>query len=153
MEETGMFSQPQTLPCPNCKEIINDTMSKCPYCEAPIDHEAALAAAAIQEKVNKACSDASFVRTAAALMFILLALSLLPFISGITYVGSIITFFVVLVLIIRWQVNFGGLKTDDKDFSRARRLRNISAILWVIAIPAFLVRDIISHVINRIIFR
>ena len=142
-----MLSQPQTFPCPNCKEIINDTMERCRYRSAPVDRHAA--AAEIQSKVNRACSDASFLRTTAATMFVLLGLSLLPFISFIMYLGSIIIFLAVLVMVILWQVRFGSLQTDDPDYKRAKRLKNISLLLWLLAIPVFLVREIAGAVILR----
>jgi hypothetical protein len=145
-----MLSQPQTFPCPNCNEIINDTMERCRYCSAPVDRQAASAAADIQSKVNRACSDASFLRTAAAAMFVLLGLSLLPFISLITYLGSIITFVVVLVMVIRWQIKFGSLQTGDPDYKRAKRLKNVSLLLWFVAIPVFLIREIVGAVISRL---
>jgi hypothetical protein len=148
-----MLSQPQTFPCPNCNEIINDTMERCPYCSTPVDREAAAAAAEVQSRVNRACSDASFMRTAAAAMFILLGLSLLPFISLITYLGSIITFLVVLVMIIRWQIKFGSLQTGDPDYKRAKRLKNISLLLWLLAIPVFMVREILGAIISRVMFQ
>lgn len=47
-----MFAQPQTFPCPNCNEIINDTMEKCPYCSVPVDRQIAAMAADIQSKPN-----------------------------------------------------------------------------------------------------
>jgi hypothetical protein len=142
-----MLSQPQTFPCPNCNEIINDSMQTCRFCSAPVDPQAAFAAAEIQSRVNRACSDASFLRTAAAAMFVLLALSVVPFISLVTYLGFIITFFVVLVLIIRWQIKFGRLETSDVDYRRAKRLRNLAIVLWMVAIPLFVVRDILVSVI------
>ncbi len=148
-----MLSQPQTFPCPNCNEIINDTMERCRYCSAPVDRQAATAAAEVQSRVNRACSDASFMRTAATAMFILLGLSLLPFISLITYLGSIITFLVVLVMIIRWQIKFGSLQTGDPDYKRAKRLKNISLILWLLAIPVFMAREILGAIISRIMFQ
>src|SRR5262252_4996272 len=101
-----MIAQPQTFPCPNCSEIINDSMPTCRFCSAPVDPQSAAAAAELQGRVNRACSDASFLRTAAAAMFVLLALSVVPFISLLTYLGFIITFMVVLVLVIRWQIRF-----------------------------------------------
>jgi len=82
-------------------------------------------------------------------MFVLLALSLVPFISLLTYLGFIITFLVVLVLIIRWQIKFGRLKTNDLDYQRARRLRSVAIALWLVAIPLFVVRDILVVMIAR----
>jgi hypothetical protein len=144
-----MLAQPQTFPCPKCGEIINDSMQTCRFCSAPVDPQAASAAAEIQTRVNRACSDASFLRTAAAAMFVLLALSVVPFISLITYLGFIITFFVVLVLIVRWQIKFGRLQTKDVDYNRAKRLRTVALILWLVAIPVFVVRDILVAIIAR----
>lgn len=60
-----MPGQPQTFPCPNCNEVINDAMERCRYCSAPIDGRAAAEAAEVQSRVNRACSDASYLRTAA----------------------------------------------------------------------------------------
>ena len=124
-------------------------MQTCRFCSAPVDPQAATAAADLQSRVNRACSDASFLRTAAAAMFVLLALSLVPFVSLITYLGFIITFVVVLVLIIRWQVKFGRLQTNDTDYQRARKMRTMALILWLVAIPLFVVRDILAGVIAR----
>ena len=144
-----MLAQPQTFPCPSCGEIINDSMQTCRFCSAVVDPQAAAAAAELQSRVNRACSDASFLRTAAAAMFVLLALSVVPFISLITYLGFIITFFVVLVLIIRWQIRFGRLQTNDADYHRAKRLRTVALILWLVAIPLFVVRDIVVAIVAR----
>jgi len=124
-------------------------MQTCRFCSATIDPQAAAAAADIQSRVNRACSDASFLRTAAAAMFILLMLSIVPFVSLMTYLGFIITFFVVLVLIVRWQIKFGRLQTNDEDYQRAKRLRLIGLILWLVAIPLFVVRDIVVAVMAR----
>jgi hypothetical protein len=122
-------------------------MQTCRFCSAPVDPQAAAAAGEIQARVNRACSDASFLRIAAAAMFGFLALSPLPFISVPTYLGFIITFFVVLVLIIRWQIRFGRLQTSDVDYQRSRRLRNLAIVLWLVAIPAFVIRDTLVSII------
>jgi hypothetical protein len=124
-------------------------MQTCRFCAKPIDLQAATAAAEIQGRVNRACSDASFLRTAAAAMFVLLALSIIPFISLVTYLGFIITFFVVLVLLVRWQIKFGSLQTRDVDYQGAKRLRNVALVLWLVAIPLFVVRDILFTLIAR----
>jgi hypothetical protein len=144
-----MQSQLQTFPCPNCKEIINGSMQTCPYCSAPIDSQAASVAAEKQSHVNRAFSDASFLRTASTAMFVLLPLSLVPFLSLIMYAGFIITFFIVIILIIRWQVKFGRLETSDLDYQQAKRLRNVALLLWLVAIPLFVVRDVLATIIAR----
>jgi hypothetical protein len=141
-----MFSQPQTYPCPNCKEIINDSMEKCPYCSTPVDRQAAVAAAEIQSKVNQACSDASYLRTAAVVMWVFLGLSFIPFIPLVGW-GFLFTFVTVLVMIIRWQIKFGGIRTNDPDFPRAKRNRNLALVLWLTAFVGFVGRQLLLEII------
>lgn len=60
-----MFANPRTFPCPNCKEIINDSMTERRFCSTPVDRGVASLIADRQAKTNQACSDASFLKTAA----------------------------------------------------------------------------------------
>src|SRR5262245_56458338 len=115
-----MLQQTQTFPCPSCKEIISDSMEACRFCGTAIDTVEAANAAQIQSLVNRACSDASFMRSAAATMFALLPLSLVPLISFATYIGFFITVAAVFVMLIRWQIKFGRIQTADVDYQRAR---------------------------------
>jgi hypothetical protein len=141
-----MFS-PQTFPCPNCNEIINDSMQTCRYCSTPIDRKAAEAAAELQAKVNQACSDASYLKTAALVMFAFLGLSLIPFIP-LVFWGFLFTFFAVIGMVVRWQKNFSGLKTNDPDYKKARRSKNLALVLWIVALPlGFVIRPIIPILI------
>jgi len=145
-----MLAQPQTFPCPNCNEIINDSMQKCRYCSAPVDPEAAKVAATVQGKVNQACSDASYLRIAAVAMFTFLGLSFVPLLP--TYWGFIVTFFVVIVMFVRWQVKFGGLQTGDPDYMRAKRLKNVALVLWLVAIPVgFIIRPLMGGIISELL--
>jgi hypothetical protein len=107
-------------------------MEKCPYCSTPVDRQAAAAAAESQSKVNQACSDASYLRIAAVVMWVLLGLSFIPLLP-LVRLGSEITFVVVLVMIIRWQVKFGGIRTNDPDYPQAKRNRNLALVLWLAA--------------------
>ena len=125
-----MLAQPQTFPCPNCKEIINDSMAHCRYCNAPVDPQAAAEAASLQSRVNQACSDASYLKTAALVMWAFLSLSFIPFVPLVSW-AFLFTFVAVLVMIIRWQLKFGRIKTDDPDYPRARRSKNLALLLWL----------------------
>jgi hypothetical protein len=148
-----MLTQPQTFPCPNCKEMINDSMKACRYCSVPIDPETARTAAELQEKVNHACSDASFLKIAAGTMFVFIGLSIIPFIA-ITYWGFLFLFFALIIMLVRWQVRFGKLQTSDPDYNNARRARNMALILWLAAIPVgFIVRPIVAAIILQILLR
>ncbi len=133
-----MFAQPKTFRCMNCNEMVNESMQQCSFCKVTIDQQAAIAAAEVQDKVNQAYSDASYVRTAAIAMWVFLGLSFIPFIPLVAW-AFVLTFLVVMVMLIRWQVKFGGLETADPDYIKAQRSRNIAFVLWVIAMPGFIV--------------
>lgn len=137
-----MFEQTLSFPCPSCKEIINDRAAQCKYCGAPIDQGVAQFAAEVQSKVNQAYSDASYLKTAAFALLTLLAISLLPFVPFVFY-GAIFIFFALIVLIIRWQLRFSNINTTDPDYPKAKRNKNIALVLWVVAIPIFILRDLI----------
>ena len=145
-----MFARPRTFRCPNCKEMVNDSMKDCPFCKVPLDPGVVALAAERQEKANRSYSDANFLKIAATSMFVFLGIGLIPLL-GFVYYGFIFTFVVVLVLLIRWQVKFSGLLTDDPDYQRAKRSRNIALILWLLAIPlGFLVRPFLSFFLSRL---
>jgi len=131
--------------------MVNESMQKCPFCDSSIDHGAAIAAAEVQDKVNQSCSDASFARTAAVAMWVFLGLSFIPFLP-VVYWGFLFTFLAVVVLLVRWQVNFGRLITVDPDYARAKRSRNLALGLWLVAIPAgFIVRPLIEVILQSLL--
>ena len=146
-----MIATPRTFRCPNCSEMINDSMTQCRFCSTPVDPAVAAMIADRQEKANRACSDASYVRIAAIAMFVFLGLSFIPFLP-VVYWGFVITFFAVLVMLILWQVRFGSLVTDDPDYQRARRSKNIALILLIIAAPlGFIIRPLIDLILSAMI--
>jgi Ca2+/Na+ antiporter len=145
-----MLSQPRTFRCPNCNEMINDSMTECPFCSVALDPGVVALIAGRQEKANRAYSDASFLRTAAVGMFVFLGISLIPLL-GIVYWGFLFTFVGVLVLLIRWQVKFGSLITSDDDYRLAKRSKNVALILWLVAIPlGFIIRPLIDLLIAQL---
>jgi hypothetical protein len=143
-----MIASPRTFRCPNCSEMINDSMTQCRFCSTPVDPAVAAMIADRQEKANRAYSDASYVRIAAIAMFVFLGLSFIPFLP-VVYWGFVITFFTVLVMLILWQVRFGSLVTDDPDYQRARRSKNLALILLIIAAPlGFIIRPLIGLILS-----
>ena len=133
----------RTFPCPNCNEIISDSSTQCRFCSTPIDPGVAQLVADKQEKVNQSYSDASFLRTAAVAMYVFLGLSFIPFLPVVSW-GFVIIFVMVIVLLIRWQVRFGGLVTNDVDYKKARRSWVISLVLLIMAAPlGFIIRPLI----------
>lgn len=138
-----MLAGPRTFPCPNCKEIINDSMTQCRFCSVPVDPGLAQLIADRQEKANHAYSDASYLRTAAIAMYVFLGLSFVPFLAIFSW-GLPITFVVVIVLLIRWQIRYSGLITDDVDYKSARRSWWIS-LAMLIGVPViFIIRIVIG---------
>ena len=144
-----MFEQTRSFPCPSCKEIINDRAERCKYCDAPIDKGIAQFAAEVQSKVNQAYSDASYLKTAAYLMWSFLAVSLIPFVPWVVY-AFLFTFLAVIVMIIRWQLVFSNINTSDPDYKKAIRSKNIAFMLWLAAIPVgFFLRELIYIVLEE----
>ena len=137
----------RTFRCPNCNEMINDSMKECRYCSVPVDPGVAQLIADKQDQANQACSDASYLRTATIAMYVFLFLSLVPFIPLVSPAFYIV-FVVVVVLLIRWQIKFGGLKSTDPDYQAAKRSWMISLVLMIVAVPlGFIVRPIVQAVL------
>jgi hypothetical protein len=145
-----MLATPRTFRCPNCSEMINDSMTQCRYCSVPVDPAVAALIADRQAKANHSYSDASFLRTAAFAMYVFLGLSwtgLLPFVF---FFGFLVTFFVVLILLIRWQMRYASLITDDPDYKSARRNWWISLAL-LIGAPAIIIARIVIEVLLLVV--
>jgi hypothetical protein len=123
-----------TFPCPNCHEFINTSMTACKYCSVPIDPQAASSAVELQDKINRACNDASLVRNLAGAMWVAFFVRLIPFIGLVALIGLIILFFLVPVRLIMWQVRFGGIQTADVDYKRAKRNVLVALGLWLLMI-------------------
>ena len=137
----------RTFRCPNCNEMINDSMKECRYCSVPVDPGVAQLIADKQEQANRACSDASYLRTGAIAMYVFLFLSLVPFIPLVSPAFYIV-FVVVVVLLIRWQVKFGGLQSADPDYQAAQRSWMISLVLMIVAAPlGFIVRPLVQAIL------
>ncbi|HKY44955.1 MAG TPA: hypothetical protein VJM50_17825 [Pyrinomonadaceae bacterium] len=129
--------------------MINDSMTQCRYCSVPVDPAIAKLIADRQEKANQAYSDGSFLRTAAIAMYVFLGLSWAPVLPFIFFFGLLITFFTVLILLIRWQVRYATLVSDDPDFKSARRSWWISLAL-LIGIPVIFIVRVAIEVLIRL---
>ena len=136
-----MLASPRTFRCPNCNEMINDSMTVCRFCSVPVDPGVAQLIADRQEKANQACSDASFLRTAAISMYVFFGLSFVPFLPIVSW-GTLIVFFVVIFLLVRWQLRYGSLITDDADYKTARRSWWVSLVM-LLALPVLVVMRIV----------
>ena len=120
----------RTFPCPTCREVIDTTMQSCKFCGVAIDPAAAAAAATLQERVQKACGQASSASITAMAMPVLFLLSFVPMIGMIGLAGDAATLLIVPWSVIQWRIRFGKLESPDPDLARARRAVNQAALVW-----------------------
>jgi hypothetical protein len=118
--------------CPNCKQTIDSSAVVCRFCSVPIDPAAAEAAAEKMSRINQACSDASFLRTAAISIFVFFGIMFIPFLSLLGICGYYFLLFAVPFLAIRWWVRFHSIRTDDRDFRRAKTTVIIVSALYML---------------------
>jgi predicted RNA-binding Zn-ribbon protein involved in translation (DUF1610 family) len=126
-------NQPKILPCPTCGEMIYSNVTTCRFCSAPLDMQAAEAAASNQQEVNNACNQAKWIRHMAVTMWVLLGVSL---VLTAGQAGALAFFFIIPALLIYWQIKYGRLKTADPDYLKARRDRRLALFIWL---PAALI--------------
>ena len=122
----------KTFPCPRCREIIDTTMTSCTYCSAAIDPGEAAATAANQERVQRACGQASSTRITALMMPVFFVLSFAPFIGGIGSLGIAVATVVVLYNGLQWHRRYRGLESADPDLPRARKAIGEAFFAWAV---------------------
>ena len=127
---------------PACKQTIDASSTQCRFCSAHVDPVAAQAGAEKMAKLNQACSDASYLRTAAISIFVFFGVMFIPFMGLLGLVGYYFLLVAVPVLAIRWWVKFGGIQADDSDFRRARITVIVISILIVIPIALSLAQHL-----------
>jgi hypothetical protein len=120
MGSLSLSSEVRVFPCPNCRETINTSMQQCPFCSTLIDHAAAETAAADTARVSQACSDASYLKIMLGTLIAFSVILFVPFLGLVGLIGFVFIKYAVPVMIIRWWIRFGRLKTDDPDFRNAR---------------------------------
>ena len=133
---TQSFSLSSTvavLPCPNCNETINTSMQTCPFCSAPIDRAAAEISAAETSRISQACSDASYLKIMLGILIPFGVVIFFPFLGLFGLVGFVFIKYALPVMIVRWWIKYGRIKTTDPDFRNAR-----GTVIWVSAV-SFLV--------------
>ncbi len=130
----------EVFPCPNCGETINTSVSQCTFCSAAIDHSAALASAAETSRISNACSDASYLKVMAWAVLAFFGVLFVPFISLAGLVGLWFLRIAIPVMVIRWWIKFGAIKTPDTDFKMAKRSAIIVGVLAVLDLASVFVR-------------
>lgn len=130
MAQDFSLSQPQVFQCQNCREFINTGMTNCSYCGVVINFESASAAADVQSKVAKACSDGNFLKIMARALVVFFVVSFVPIVGGIAGWGSLFMFLAVPVMLVRWWIKYNGIQTGDKDYESAKKDTIIAAVTW-----------------------
>jgi hypothetical protein len=131
---TSDLDKPRIFECPNCKQTIDTSAAQCRFCSATIDPAAAEAAAAKMARINRACSDASYLKIAALCAPAFLLIFFIPF---MTLLGEFGLFFLAAatpIWIILWCFRFLSIESDDPDFRRAKKTVVIVAIVWVVLV-------------------
>jgi hypothetical protein len=134
-----MLSSTATFPCPSCREFINSDATTCRFCSAPVDPQAAGAAIEFQDKINRACNDASLVRNLAGAMWVFFFARFIPFFGFFAGIAMFILFLVIPVRLVIWQVRFGGIQTADVDYKGAKRQLLVALGLWLLMIVVLVV--------------
>jgi hypothetical protein len=106
--------------CPNCRETINTSMQQCAFCSAPIDPVAAEAAAEFTSRISAAVSDASYLTVLAWALITFFLLVFVPFLGLVGGVGLIVLRAAIPIMVIRWWIRYGKLKSSDPDLKQAR---------------------------------
>ena len=125
------LDKPKIFECPNCKQTIDTSSPQCRFCSAPIDPQAAEVAAVRMARINRACSDASYLKIAALCAPGFLLALFIPFIGLVGEFGLIFLEVAIPIWITLWCIRFLRIKTDDPDFGRAKKTVMVVAIIWV----------------------
>jgi len=139
MSSLSFNSAVKVFPCPSCRETINTSMQQCPFCSAPVDHDAAEAAAALTSRISSAVSDASYLRIAGGVLLGFFFLRFVPIIGGMCGIAYLVLTIGVPIGCIRWWVKYGSIHTTtDPDYAPARNramlisvLSGINFLLWI----------------------
>ena len=108
--------------------MIYSDAPTCRFCSAPVDRQAAEAAADVQKQVNNAVNLAKWIRNAAGAMWGFVGLGMF---LGLASLAAIASIFLIPLSLIYWQIQYGRLKTADADFAKTKRDRVITLLLWL----------------------
>jgi hypothetical protein len=126
--------KPKIFECPNCKQTIDTSSTQCRFCSATIDPADAEVAAAQMARINRACSDASYLKIAILCIPAFLLISFIPFMGLLVVVGIAFLEIAIPIWIVLWCFRFLRLKSDDPDFRSAKKTVVVVAIVWVILV-------------------
>jgi hypothetical protein len=135
-----MQAEIQVIRCPHCKEYIDARSEHCRFCHGYLDTVTTQVAAELQQRVNDAYNEASWLRSGAGAFVIITILRfIVPFFGLATTVVLPIMFIALPIMLIRWRMRFGRLQTDDPDYPRAKRNWQVALLLWLLVPVVWLI--------------
>jgi len=133
------MAEPTIFDCPNCKETIDSTAETCRFCGATVDHEAARKAAEVMARINRACSDASYMKSTAFTLPVFFGLRFVPFISLLGTIGFIGLLIGIPIWVLVWRHRYVRIVSPDTDFIKARRTVMLIGIFVPILLVVFVI--------------
>jgi hypothetical protein len=112
-------------------------MAQCRWCSSPVDRDTAEHLSNVQEKVNQACSNASYLTTIVWMMLPFLVLTFSPFLFFFWPIGVLGFLFLgvaVPIKIIQWRSKFGKIRSSDPDFKRAKIAIIRNSFIWIVMV-------------------
>jgi len=133
------MAEPTIFDCPNCKETIDATADSCRFCGAMVDRDAARTAAVVMAQINKACSDASYMKSTTFTLPVFFGLRFVPFISLLGTIGFIGLLIAIPIWTLVWRHKYGRIVTSDSDYLKARRTVLLIGIFVPIILALFVI--------------
>jgi Na+/proline symporter len=133
----GSYS-PGVFDCPKCKQTIDASSVTCRFCGAVVDRDIAEKSAVLLAKVNRAISEANYMRTVALSLPVFFLLRLLPFFSLMGELGFTVVSIAVPIWGVVWWFRYNALEYDDAEFKKSRRAVLIATIVVAAVCVLFL---------------
>lgn len=143
-EGTTFVDKTRVFPCPNCREIISTAMSHCRYCGVAVDPDKAQAAAAIQDKVGQACSDANYAKIMARALPVLYLIGWIPLL-GVASWGFMFLLVAIPVMLIRWWRKYNALQTGDPDYEQAKTDTIVALVIWSVMVVVWIIGSVVAY--------
>lgn len=126
------MSDYKTFRCPNCKELVNNTMTSCSHCSLELNEQTVSDSIATQERINSAYNSANNVRILAGAMWAFFFFSFLPFIGIIGRLGFYMAFVGVPFWLVVWMIRFGNINKSEPNIDEARKFLLTALGIWAI---------------------
>ncbi len=143
MAQDSSLNQPQVFQCHRCREIINASLTNCPYCGAVVNHDAEITDD-VQSLSRKAHGHAYLLKIMArALAGFFLALSL-SFFDEVSLPGFLLLLIVLPGLLIGWWVKYRALRAGGQNHTSAKHDAVIATVIWCGVLVAWLAASLIQ---------